>query len=154
MPRVKQFNEEEVLERAMELFWKQGYNGTSMQELVDHLGINRASLYNTFGDKKALFDRAFAQYRANSQNNVKACLKPGQSLRENLLAMYTMVVDGALGDGEAKGCFVVNATAELHPENTCLKDRLAEHKRGMEARLLELLKAGAENGEIPLTKDL
>ena len=54
MPRVKQFNEDEVLNKAMELFWKKGYNATSMQDIVDYLGINRASLYSTFGGKKNL----------------------------------------------------------------------------------------------------
>ncbi|WP_244210855.1 TetR/AcrR family transcriptional regulator [Tenacibaculum singaporense] len=54
MPRVKSFNEEEVLTKAMCLFWKQGYSATFFQDLVYHLGINRASLYDTFGDKKEL----------------------------------------------------------------------------------------------------
>lgn len=51
MPRVKKFDEKEVLEKAMELFWIQGYHATSIQDLVDHLGINRASLYDTYGER-------------------------------------------------------------------------------------------------------
>jgi len=55
MPRVKLFDEKEVLTKAMNLFWKQGYAATSIRDLVNHLGINRASLYGTFGDKEQLF---------------------------------------------------------------------------------------------------
>jgi TetR/AcrR family transcriptional repressor of nem operon len=54
MPRVKLFDENEVLNKAMNLFWKQGYSATSIQDLVSHLGINRASLYDTYGDKEKL----------------------------------------------------------------------------------------------------
>ena len=66
MPRVKSFDEKEVLDKAIHLFWKQGYTATSIQDLVTHLGINRASLYDTFGDKEELFKKAFEQYRKTS----------------------------------------------------------------------------------------
>ena len=59
MPRTKQFNEEEILKKAMELFWEKGFHATSIQDLVAHLGINRASLYDTFGGKEELFKKAF-----------------------------------------------------------------------------------------------
>ena len=62
MPRVKLFDEKEVLTKAMDLFWKQGYAATSIQDLVAYLGINRASMYDTFGGKEALFSMAFEQY--------------------------------------------------------------------------------------------
>ena len=154
MPRMKQFNEEAVLAKAMELFWKQGFNGTSMQELVEHLGINRASLYSTFGDKKALFDKAFAQYRANSAATINQCFENGNTLREKLLNMYTMVIDGAIGNGEAKGCFVVNATGELTPDNACMRNRLAENKKGFEDQFMQLLKEAVARGELSPQKDL
>ena len=51
MPRVKLFDENEILKKSMELFWKKGYSATSVQDMVNHLGINRGSMYDTFGDK-------------------------------------------------------------------------------------------------------
>ena len=57
------FNEDEVLIKAMELFWNKGYHATSIQDLVSNLGINRASLYDTFGGKKELFDNG-SPYRS------------------------------------------------------------------------------------------
>ena len=63
MPRTKQFDEKEVLKNAMELFWEKGFHATSIQDLVSHLGINRASLYDTYGGKDELFNTAFETYR-------------------------------------------------------------------------------------------
>ena len=63
MPRVKLFDEKEVLTKAMNLFWRKGYSATSVQDLVNHLGINRGSLYDTFGNKEQLFNQSLALYR-------------------------------------------------------------------------------------------
>ena len=59
MARKKQFEEHEILTKATDLFWKQGFHATSIQDLVNHLKINRASLYDTFGGKEELFNKAF-----------------------------------------------------------------------------------------------
>ena len=75
MPRTKAFDEQEVLEKAMELFWKKGYYATSIQDLVNHLGINRASLYDTFGGKKKLFLHTFSHYRTVNTQGVKDFLE-------------------------------------------------------------------------------
>ena len=71
MPRVKLFDQNEVLTKAMNLFWKQGYAATSVQDLVQHLGINRASLYDTFGDKDQLFKKSFELYRKQNKDGLK-----------------------------------------------------------------------------------
>ena len=68
MARTKDFDEDEVLDKAMYLFWNQGYNGTSMQDLVDGLGISRSSLYDTFGDKHSLFIKTLENYKKNASS--------------------------------------------------------------------------------------
>ena len=62
MPKSVTFDTENVMENVMELFWRKGYNGTSMQELVNATGLNRSSLYNTYGDKFSLFEQAIQGY--------------------------------------------------------------------------------------------
>ena len=62
MARPKQFDRDEALERAMAVFWRRGYEGTSVRDLVEHMGINRGSLYDTFGDKRTLFLAAVDRY--------------------------------------------------------------------------------------------
>ncbi len=67
MGRPKEFDEAEVLERAVELFWARGYQATSVQDIVDHVGVNRQSLYNEFGGKDALFLAALRRYMERYQ---------------------------------------------------------------------------------------
>lgn len=125
MPRTKNFNEEEVLEKAVAIFWKQGYHATSMQDLVEHLGINRASLYGTFGDKWSLFRQSLKHYQAVNAKAVKDLLYAHSSPKEGFKALFTM----AMTDGEVNqtqnGCFMVNTTTELIPGNEEIKEILA-----------------------------
>ena len=64
-----QFDRQQVLEAAMDLFWAQGFEGTGMTQLLEHVGIGRQSFYNTFGDKRALFIKAVAPTRRNNAMN-------------------------------------------------------------------------------------
>lgn len=92
MPRVKQFDEQEVLKKAMDLFWKQGYNATSIQDLVDYLGINRASLYDTFGGKKELFDKALDRYIQENNKMQKEYLAQEGPVRRVLKNMLENMI--------------------------------------------------------------
>ena len=74
MGRNKDFDEEELLEKAVNVFWKKGYNATSAQDLVDALGINRSSLYNTYTDKKTLFTKSLKHYQQKQTNARQHCL--------------------------------------------------------------------------------
>lgn len=88
MARVKEFDEDVVLDKAVALFWTKGYNGTSAQDLVDHLGISRSSLYGTYGDKHTLFLKALQRYREKNSaaflKLVKASDNAGESIKKNL----------------------------------------------------------------------
>ena len=117
MPRVKQFREEEVLEKAMELFWKKGFHATSMQDLVSHLGINRASIYDTFGGKQALFDKAFQAYREKSFQTTVDFFNEFDSVKEAFYSYMEKSIMRTLNDPDKKGCFLVNtATAQIPGE--------------------------------------
>ena len=93
MPRVKKFDERETLQQAMEIFWKKGFHATSIQDLVDGLGIKIASIYHTFGDKEQLFIRAFNHYRLSSFDGVKEFLYGFESVKEGLMAMFELAID-------------------------------------------------------------
>ena len=92
MPRTKQFKEEEVLAKAMMIFCKKGYHDTSIQHLVDQLGINRASLYDTFGGKKDLFDSAFEFYRKTGNEGLKDLLNSKEGVKETLRVIFRKVI--------------------------------------------------------------
>src|SRR5271154_2908835 len=82
MARPRTFDTDEALEAAMRLFWQRGYEATSMQDLVEALGINRASLYGTFGDKAQLFEAAMKRYGAQMDAELAVHLKPPHAGRE------------------------------------------------------------------------
>lgn len=154
MPRAKQFDEKEVLAKAMELFWIQGYHATSIQDLVEHLGINRASLYDTYGGKESLFQRAFQLYREQNISQLRQFLKSRPLVREGLRDLFAVAIEQASTDEDRKGCFVVNTAAELVPGDPELLQVLGENKRVFEQLFFDYLKKGEEAGQIPGGKDL
>lgn len=113
MARQKAFDKEEVLDKAMYLFWKKGYHGTSMQDLVDHLGISRSSMYDTFGGKYALFLDSLSRYQAQQSAQIDQALTNEEDLEEFLKSFFMGVVDECRQDEENKGCFTVNTSVEL-----------------------------------------
>ena len=154
MPRVKLFDENEVLKKASELFWKKGYHATSIQDLVSSLGINRGSLYDTYGGKKELFDKAFQLYRKTNTNGVVAVLESQNEVKKGFRNLFEKEINQTISDKDKKGCFVVNTTTELIPgENEMLKI-LQENKRFFENAFYEFLLKGQQNGEISKNKNL
>ncbi|MFI0431202.1 TetR/AcrR family transcriptional regulator [Mariniflexile sp. HMF6888] len=154
MPRVKTFDENEVLIKAMNLFWKQGYSATSVQDLVSHLGINRASLYDTFGDKEQLFKKSFALYRKSSIEGLIQFFKTRPNVKNGFSELFDIAIQEAILDKEAKGCFVVNTTTELIPNDESLIQVVEDNKRDIENLFYEYLKNGKDNGQLKTNQDL
>lgn len=152
MPRVKLFDEEEVLNKATELFWKKGFHATSMQDLVSHTGINRSSLYDTFGGKKELFDKALDHYRVTGAEEMRKSLNSSPDVKSSIRNLFSQALQGC--DESRKGCFVVNTTIELMPGDDEMKAVLTQNKSVVEGILHDLLLAGEKNGQIPTGKDL
>ncbi|QTN39779.1 TetR/AcrR family transcriptional regulator [Cryomorphaceae bacterium] len=154
MPRVKLFDEQQTLERAMNLFWKQGYSATSVQDLVDHLGINRASIYDTFGDKEQLFLKSFENYRKTNSAFIAQFFEDEPQVKQGFYKLFEMAVDQSLSDAEKKGCFVVNTTTELIPGDERISRILEENRISFEQLFEEYLQKGVSQGQIPEGKDL
>jgi len=154
MPRVKLFNEEDILQKAIELFWKQGYSATSMQNLVDYLGINRASLYNTFGGKKELFEKAFKAYKEVNTKTIIEFLDNQTSVKEGLLNFFELPINASIHNGEARGCFIVNTTTELALEDAEINSILIENKKNLEKLFFNFLKKGISDGQLNSDKNI
>lgn len=153
MPRVKLFNENEVLQKAMNLFWKQGYSATSIQDLVTYLGINRASLYDTFGDKQKLFKSSFELYRKQNFDGLKNFFDSRPNVKEGLKNLFEIAIDESLQDMERKGCFVVNVTTERIPNDASILKIITENRNIFENLFYEYLELGKSKGQIKSNKD-
>src|SRR5207237_7603402 len=113
MARQKEFNRDEVLHKAMEVFWTRGYEGSSIQDLVKHMEINRQSIYDTFGDKHSLFLQALDRYREIQSRKVFEVLERPGSMKKNLRRLFEETVARALSAEGRRGCFVGNSMSEL-----------------------------------------
>ena len=154
MPRVKTFDENEVLTKAMNLFWKRGYAATSVQDLVTCLGINRASLYDTFGDKEQLFKKSFELYRRTNKDGLIQFFQSRPSVKEGFAELFQKAIQEAITDKDRKGCFVVNTTTELIPNDKNLLEILESNKKDFETIFYEYLKKGKEDGQLKTTQNL
>lgn len=154
MPRNKLFDEQEVLNKAMNLFWKQGYSATSVQDLVTHLGINRASIYDTFGDKEKLFLKAFENYRKANTEGIIQFFESHNNVKEGFTQLFEMAIEDSVNDHEKKGCFVVNTTTELIPGDEKILKIIEENRKTFEAIFLDYLKSGELKGQFKTGKDL
>src|SRR5882724_7701878 len=113
MGRHKEFDREETLHKAMEVFWSRGFEAASIQQLVKHMGINRQSLYDTFGDKHALYLQALDRYHEVEGRKVFELLEQPGSVKKTLRQLFESVVEKSLRDRELRGCFMGNAMSEL-----------------------------------------
>lgn len=113
MARTKVFDEQEILDKAMKLFWEKGYNATSAQDLVESLGISRSSLYDTFGDKHSLFVKALQQYRKERVDPVLEGADKTNDFERFIASIFDAVKEEALSPNSSKGCFMVNSIVEL-----------------------------------------
>lgn len=154
MPRVKLFDENEVLIKAMDLFWKQGYSATSIQELVNHLGINRASLYDTFGGKEELFKKAFELYRKKNIEGLSHFFEKHPNVKNGFSELFSIAIEEAIADKDKKGCFVVNTTTELIPNDESLLNILEKNKQDLENLFYDYLKRGQDRGELTTNENL
>ncbi|MEE9364754.1 MAG: helix-turn-helix domain-containing protein [Cellulophaga sp.] len=154
MPKVKLFDENRILEKAMELFWKKGYHATSIQDLVNYLGLSRSSIYDTYGGKKELFNKSFQLYRNTNIKKVTAFLEQQSKVKIGFKKLFEMTIQESINDLDKKGCFVVNITTELIPGDLEIQNILKENKDAFSSLFYEILLKGEKSGEIPKGKNL
>ena len=150
--RPKEFDETEVLEKAMELFWKQGYAATSTADLVRVLGMNKGSLYNTFVSKKHLFIRAMDTVEGQFMRAFEARLNAAKNPVVLIAEFFTSIPDEPKHI-QMNGCFMGNTIAEssnVDPElEECARRHLAEFKRIFEAQIKRAQKDGHIKNQTP-----
>ena len=145
---TKKFDRDEVLERAMQLFWEQGYEATGMTELIGHMGIGRQSLYDTFGDKRSLYIETLAHYFRTRVGPIMAQLRAPGSPLENVRQVFRMWEKMA-EEGHCTGCMVGNSTAEMGYNDTEIQEKLAGYLRALEGAFHDTFVRAEAQGELP-----
>jgi TetR/AcrR family transcriptional repressor of nem operon len=153
MARTKDFDENEVLTKAVNIFWLKGYNATSMQDLVDGLGISRSSLYDTYGDKHSLFLKALESYQCLNSGKFSCIVDSNQPAKETIKQLLEFIVGELLNDKSQKGCFMVNAEVEVALHDKEVSEMVQKNDQGTEDAFYLVIKKAQDNGEIANKQD-
>lgn len=154
MARTKAFDPEAALDRALEVFWARGYDGTSTQDLVDALEISRSSLYGTFGSKRVLYHRALERYAPVGAEQLRRGLTGPGPLKERLRRALLAIAEHDLQAERARGCFAANAGLELAPIDDEVRRLVAAAFAENRAVLRTELERAQSAGELGADADL
>ncbi len=153
MPRPKEFDPDQALDSAMETFWEQGFEATSVQDLVDRMGINRFSLYDAFGNKHDLFLKVLDRYRDQMGSSVLADLAGSDQGVESIRAYFTSLVDYLASPAGRKACFMVNSMAELAGEDRTVRSKCMVNVKSLETAFQVAVERAQALGEIDADRD-
>ncbi len=139
MPKVETFNKEVVLNKATHVFHNKGYNATSMQDLVDATGLNRSSIYNSFGCKQNLFLECLKVYQDESKTALSSIIMQSNCSLSAIEDIFNLYYNDISNDKERKGCLISNCTAELANQEPSIKTFLNANQDNMVALLEDLI---------------
>ncbi|MEU9079597.1 TetR/AcrR family transcriptional regulator [Kitasatospora sp. NPDC004745] len=153
MARTKEFDPDAALQAALELFWRRGYEATSMADLVEGLGIARASIYATFGSKRELYLRALERYAEQTDPVLLAELSQPGPVLPAVRALVRRYATASAEDGLKRGCFVTNTAVELGPHDEAAARRVAASLGHLETVLVAALVRAEAQGELPAGRE-
>lgn len=151
MPRTKSFDEKEVLERATDLFWAQGYNGTPPQTILDGTGLSRSSLYDTYGDKHTLFLKCLRYYRATETVAGIRYLDEAPDPAAAIRRLFQGYWEFAQAYRQNKGCLMVNTLNEVAPHDSEVAAIVQENRQALEDAYFRAIRRGQQQGKINKT---
>lgn len=154
MARPREFDEAEILDRALSVFWDRGFDGTSIEQLVQSTGLGRASLYNAFGDKEQLFKRVVAHYLERSERGAAALdehlLLPARETLEKLLNGWVTATCSKSGP---RGCFLL-LSGTTGGSAVLTHEALARSTARQHKALVALLRRAQREGELAANADV
>lgn len=149
----KQFDHDNVLDKALTLFWEKGFEATSMQQLVDAMGINRASIYQTYGNKNKLFEASIIRYIENTLNYMRSLLELDDSPLTNLQNAFKGFIKQSL-DGQLQGCLINNTAIELGPHDLTMAEKIRQVWVQFEKIFSDLLLKSIDRNELNKKTDV
>jgi TetR/AcrR family transcriptional repressor of nem operon len=152
MARSKEFDEERALASAMDVFWRLGYENTSLETLLREMGIAKQSLYDTFGDKRALYLKAMAFYRQRTNSALRELLASAPSAKDG----FTRILLGLVAESReqhARGCLLLSANMERAVDDQEIATFLTDNQAEVESIFADTLRRGKHTGEIGEDQD-
>ncbi|HWB94586.1 MAG TPA: TetR/AcrR family transcriptional regulator [Puia sp.] len=148
MPRTKSFDQVEILDKATDLFWQQGYNATPPQTILDGTGLSRSSLYDTYGDKHSLFIKCLRHYRETETvagiRYLDDAPDPAAAIRRLFMGYW----DFAQRYRQGKGCLMVNTLNEVAPHDAEVAEIVEENRQALEDAYYRAVRRGQQMGKI------
>ena len=149
MARPREFDETTALEAAIECFWQHGYEATSVRDLAARMGISGPSLYNTYGDKHALFVRALERYLDQSTRARIRRFEDGLPPKQAIRGFIAEIIDRSVKDRERRGCFLINSALEVAPHDKRLGALIADRLAEIEAFFYRSIQTAQTEGAVP-----
>lgn len=152
MARTKEFDERQALIKAMLVFWENGYEGTSIQDLETAMDLNRTSIYNAFGNKRAIFERVMACYKESVMSALLASMDSAPNIKEGVRRLLNGALDIHFDTDNPGGCLVVLSVLESHQHDTRTQNTMAQTihdlKDMLQARLTKAKRSGELSSEL------
>ncbi|MEN8131083.1 MAG: TetR/AcrR family transcriptional regulator [Pseudomonadota bacterium] len=146
MARTKLFDERQALVSAMLVFWEKGYEGTSIQDLEAAMGLNRTSIYNTFGNKRELFDQVMSCYKESVMSVLFTSMDSASNIKEGIRRLLNGALDIHFNEDNPGGCLIVLSVLECgqHDKQSqaSLQQPIQDLKKSLQARLTKAKRAG------------
>lgn len=156
MGRTKEFDREQVLRKAMIVFWEKGYEGASIPDLLQSMELSRSSMYETFQDKQTLYYEAIQQYKKMSQKK-RDLMNQAPSAITGIRQYFELHITNAFAthrEAYPNGCLITNASVGLDAMDEPLQNTIRQSFTELEQLFYEKLKKGQEMGEISPEKDI
>lgn len=153
MPRVEEFNREIAVRQAMNVFWEKGYNGTSMQDLVDATGLNRSSIYNSFGSKLELYKTTLKFYQKESGGVFQKALIKANNPLHAIALIFDSFLPQKIDDKGDMGCYALNCKSEMGNQEEDIRKWLLENQENALDVFGQLIREGQEEGIINTKED-
>jgi TetR/AcrR family transcriptional repressor of nem operon len=153
MARVREFDTDQAVRQAMDLFWERGYEATTLQELTGSLGIGRGSFYAAFGSKDGLYQAALTRYQQDQAQPMLDALAAAQDVKSALREVLDGVVAQAVSDERRRGCLMVNAATERIPHDATTTTAVRRVLASIRDTIEEALRQGQGRGEVSAEKD-
>ncbi|GAA3407378.1 TetR/AcrR family transcriptional regulator [Paenibacillus hodogayensis] len=148
MVRRREFDVEQALDAAMQLFWEKGYEAASLSDLTSAMGIQRPSLYAAFGDKQGLFEAALRKYTQAHALALRSILHSKTSVKESFRSLFEGLVEAEYAGNRNRGCFCINTIVELAPHDEKFEVLTREHQMYLAAIFQEAIERGRKAGEL------